>query len=206
MDEVTRKAEFERGGVINSEGPKTLLKYLPPRPLRVTFNARPPARTLNPNGGMTSDQAPILTMLAPLTDLVGKCGHTKVTRKSGVKKKKFYWTPTHQSAFDAVKRALARDVFLSHSNHSEPFDVHADSSEFQLGAVISQKGRPIVFFSQKLTNPQRKHSIAELKLLSIMECLEEFRGMLWGQRIGVFTDHMNLIQKALGYDSDRMCC
>ena len=43
------------------------------------------------------------TLTAPLTDLVGECGHTKVTKANGAKKKNWYWDKTHQSAFDGIK-------------------------------------------------------------------------------------------------------
>ena len=38
-------------------------------------------------------------MLAPLTDLVSECGVTKATKKSGTKKKPFYWSDRHQKSF-----------------------------------------------------------------------------------------------------------
>ena len=37
-----------------------------------------------------------------------------------------------------------------------------------------------------------------------METLKEFKGMLWGQRIKVYTGHKNLTQDALGLNSDRV--
>ena len=49
-------------------------------------------------------------MLAPLMDLVGECGHTKTTKQKGTKKRPWYWSDTHQKAFNAIKAALARDV------------------------------------------------------------------------------------------------
>ena len=74
----------------------------------------------------------------------------------------------------------------------------------QLGAVITQDNRPIVFFSRKLSETQTKYSVTEIKLLAIVETLKEFRGMLWGQHIKVYTDHMNLIRDALGLTSNRV--
>jgi hypothetical protein len=61
-----------------------------------------------------------------------------------------------------------------------------------------------VFFSWKLSDTQRKYSITEIELLAIVETLKEFKGMLWGKSIKVYTDHANLIRDALGMTSDRV--
>ena len=46
--------------------------------------------------------------------------------------------------------------------------------------------------------------MTEIELLAIIETLKEFRGMLWGQRIKVYTDHKNLTTEALGLTSNRV--
>ncbi len=51
---------------------------------------------------------------------------------------------------------------------------------------------------------QRKYSVTKIKLLAIVEILKEFKGMLWGQNIKVFTDHVNLMREALGLTLDRV--
>jgi hypothetical protein len=78
------------------------------------------------------------------------------------------------------------------------------ASSKQLGAVITQDNRPIAFFSQKLSDTQRKYSVTKIELLAIVKTLKEFKGMVWGQNIKVFTDHTNLIRDALGLTSDRV--
>ena len=142
--------------------------------------------------------------LAPLTDLVGECGETKATRKNRTKKKPWYWDKSHQDAFDGIKRILAREIMLTYPNYDLPFEIYTDASSRQMGAVITQNNRILAFFSRKLSEPQRKYSVTELELLSICECLKEFKGMLWGQRLKVFTDHKNLTRDALGMTSDRV--
>jgi hypothetical protein len=49
---------------------------------------------------------------------------------------------------------------------------------------------------------QRKYSVTQIELLAIVEILKEFKAMLWGQNIKMFTDHANLMRGALGLTSD----
>jgi hypothetical protein len=74
----------------------------------------------------------------------------------------------------------------------------------QLGAVITQDNRPIAFFSRKRSKTQQKYSVTEIELLAIVETLKEFKGLLWGQDIKVYTNHKNLTRDALGLTSDRV--
>eukprot|EP00804_Cyclotella_cryptica_P015311 CCRYP_005413-RA/>CCRYP_005413-RA protein AED:0.08 eAED:0.27 QI:0/-1/0/1/-1/1/1/0/229 len=140
-------------------------------------------------------------MLAPLTSLVGECGHTKQSKLLKVKKKPWIWTEEHQKAFDDVKATIAKDVSLAYPDYSKGFEIYTDGSKRQLGAVITQNNRPIAFFSRKLCL-SAKIQRNEIELLAIVETLKEFKGMLWG--IVVYTDHKNLMQDALGLTCDRV--
>ncbi len=65
-------------------------------------------------------------MLAPLSDLVGECGETKTTRKTKVKKKLWHWDSIHQTAFDNVKRTIAKEVVLAYPDFTKPFDIYVN--------------------------------------------------------------------------------
>jgi hypothetical protein len=93
---------------------------------------------------------------------------------------------------------------LAYPDYSKVFEIYTDASSKQLGAVITQDDRPIAFFSRKLSDAQRKYSITKIELLAIVETLKEFKEMLWGQNIKVFTDHANLMRDALGLTSDQV--
>jgi hypothetical protein len=143
-------------------------------------------------------------MLAPLTDLVGECRETKTTRMNKTKKRPWWWDLIHQQAFNNVKAAIAKDTVLAYPNFLKPFEIFMDTFSTQLGAMITQDNRPIVFFSRKLSKMQQKYSVTEIELLAKVETLKEFKGMLWGQDIKVYTDHKNLTRDALGLTSDRV--
>ena len=101
-----------------------------------------------------------------------------------------------------MKRIMAREVILAYPDFNEDFEIHTDASKTQLGAVISQKGKPIAFYSRKLNPAQTRYTTTERELLSIVETLKEFRNILLGQSIIVHTDHENLTFKK--FNSDRV--
>ena len=65
----------------------------------------------------------------------------------------------------------------------------------QLGAVTSQDGKTIAFYSRKLNPAQTRYTTTERELLSIVKTLKEFRNILVRQQIIVHTDHNNFTCK-----------
>jgi hypothetical protein len=128
-------------------------------------------------------------ILAPLTKLAST-------------KNPWRWTDEQQNAFDTMKKIMARETILAYPNFELTFKVHTDASAYQLGAVISQNGKPIDFYSRKLTPTQTRYTNTERELLSIVKTLKEFRTILLGQQLIVHTDHENLTYKH--FNSDRV--
>ena len=119
-------------------------------------------------------------LLAPLTSLVGKCGHTKITKRQKVQKIPWHWEEVHQKAFDYVKATIAKDVTLVYPDFSQGLEIYPDESKRQLGAIITQNNRPIAIFRRKLSVCQQKYSVTKIELLAIVKTLKELKGMLWG--------------------------
>jgi hypothetical protein len=118
-------------------------------------------------------------VLAPLSKLTSKTV-------------KWQWTTVEQKAFDTMKRIIARETLLVYPDFNQPFIIYTDASHTQLGAVISQNNKPIAFYSRKLNPAQTRYTTTERELLSIVETLKEFRNILLGHRIKIYTDHKNL--------------
>jgi UDP-N-acetyl-D-mannosaminuronic acid transferase (WecB/TagA/CpsF family) len=110
-------------------------------------------------------------------------------------KVKWKWTDKEQNAFDTMKKIMAGETILACPNFDKPFHIHTDASAFQLGACISQDGKPIAFYSRKLTPTQMRYTTTERELLSIIETFKEFQTILMGQQLIVHADHENLTYK-----------
>ena len=129
-------------------------------------------------------------VLAPLTELMGK--------------RTFIWTPKHQQAFERMKALVTSDALLVFPNHSLPFDVETDASEYQLGSVIKQQGRPVAYYSRKLNSAQHNYTTIEKELLYIVETFKEFRTVLFSASIRVHMDHKNLTHRLTEFSMQRI--
>ena len=101
--------------------------------------------------------------LAPLTALTSKNVPIK-------------WTEIEQKAFDTMKRIMALEMLLAYPDFNKEFHIYTDASNIQLRAVIVQEGRPVAFFSRKLTPAQTRYTVTEQELLLIVEVLKHRRG------------------------------
>ena len=71
----------------------------------------------------------------------------------------FKWAQVEQDAFDKTKRIVAHNNLLTYLDNNVTFKIHTDGSVFQLGVVISQKDKPIAFYSRKLTDYQKRYTV-----------------------------------------------
>jgi hypothetical protein len=67
--------------------------------------------------------------------------------------------------------------------------VISDASDFGVGAVLLQKGRPVAYFSKKLNDAERNYSTTEKELAGVLYALKEWRCYLLGRTFKVTTDH-----------------
>jgi RNase H-like domain found in reverse transcriptase/Reverse transcriptase (RNA-dependent DNA polymerase) len=113
---------------------------------------------------------------------------------------KWKWSADEQSAFNTLKSLITSAPILTSPDNCRPFRIEADSSDFAMGAVLSQqspdddKWHPVAFLSKSLSVVERNYEIHDKEMLAIIRAMEEWRHFLEGaeHQFEVWTDHKNL--------------
>ena len=78
----------------------------------------------------------------------------------------WHWTTDQQNAFDILITALTSEPILALPQPKGQFRVEANSSNYAVGAVLSQKHQdkwhPIAYFSKSLNQTQRNYEIYDM--------------------------------------------
>lgn len=104
----------------------------------------------------------------------------------------FQWTPQAQQAFENLKHALSTALVLALPDFRLPFTVETDASGVGIGAVLSQQGHPIAFFSKPFSYKLLQSSTYVRELFAITSAVKKWRQYLLDHRLAIITDHMSL--------------
>ena len=120
----------------------------------------------------------------------GYANLTKPLTDLSKKDVQFDWTPSRKSTFNALKQALSFAPVLASPDPNNPFELVCDASGFGLGAVLLQEGRPLSYYSQKMTAAERNYVVTEQEVLAAGEALRVFRCyLLSGKQFNLVTDN-----------------
>lgn len=77
-------------------------------------------------------------------------------------------------------------------NFAQPFTLETDVSGTGVGAVLSQNGHCIAYFSKKLGPRMQRQSVYTRELLPTTKALSKFRHYLLGHKFVIRTDQKSL--------------
>ena len=76
-----------------------------------------------------------------------------------------------QEAFERLKRAITEEPVLALPDHTKPYEVQTDASDFAIGGVLMQDGHPIAFENRKLNDTERRYTVQEKEMIVVVHCL-----------------------------------
>ena len=93
-------------------------------------------------------------------------------------KKEFKWTHGANKSFETLKQKVVELPILALLDFNKVFQVECDASGNAIGVVLSQEGKPIAFFSEKLNDAKRKYSMYDQEFYAIVQALKKWRHYL----------------------------
>lgn len=102
--------------------------------------------------GMVNYLAKFLPLLSDMTEPL---------RRLEDKDVEWCWLEQHQQAFNTVKQAIAKAPVLRYYDVKDEVTIECDASDTGLGAVLMQKGQPVVFASRALTDTETRYAQIE---------------------------------------------
>eukprot|EP01018_Ginkgo_biloba_P014195 Gb_17747 [translate_table: standard] len=109
-----------------------------------------------------------------------------------LRKKLFQWTTAVQRSFEQLKKKMSEAPVLALPNFDKVFKVECDASGVGIGVVLSQEGRPVAYFSEKLNKARQKYSTYDKEFYALVQALKYWRHYLLPKEFVVFTDHQAL--------------
>ena len=106
----------------------------------------------------------------------------------------FQWSPSAQAAFGCLKESLSFAPVLALPDFSKPFTLETDASRVGMGAVLSQNGHPLAFFSKPFTSKLLRLSTYVWELCAITTAVRKWRQYLLGHHFTIITDHRSLME------------
>jgi hypothetical protein len=119
-------------------------------------------------------------IMAPLTNLL---------KKSAVA---YEWEEACDETFETLKGILVKASVLKLPDFDNEFEIHSDASNFVIGGVLVQEGRPMAFESKKLSETERRWPTHEKEMWAVIHCLKTWGHYIGSKDVVVWTNNVTL--------------
>ena len=92
-----------------------------------------------------------------------------------LKQQSLQWTPQTKASFSAFKTALTTAPILQVPDFDKVFELDTDASILSIGGVLSQEGKAIAFFSEKLNGAKLNYCTYDLEFYAIIQAIKHWQ-------------------------------
>jgi hypothetical protein len=117
---------------------------------------------------------------APLTNLLKKSAIT------------YEWEEACDEAFEKLKGILVKALVLKLPDFDKEFEIHSNASDFAIGGVLMQEGRPVAFESKKLSETEQRWPTHEKEMWAVIHCLKTWGHYIGSKDVVVWIDNVTL--------------
>jgi hypothetical protein len=107
-------------------------------------------------------------------------------------KQVFQWGGKQQKAFDTLKETISSAPVLALPNLRQPFEIQTDASNYAMGAVLLQHGKPICFHSETFNGVVINYPTYDKELYALVQSVKKWKHYLLGKETIIHTDHQPL--------------
>jgi RNase H-like domain found in reverse transcriptase len=103
------------------------------------------------------------------------------------------WSHTQEAAVAAIKTLITKAPVLAFYDPKKELTLENDASEYGLGSVSMQDGRPISYASRSLTDTEKLYAQIEKEMMALVYGLEKNHHFTYGRPVRIITDHKPLV-------------
>jgi hypothetical protein len=107
-------------------------------------------------------------------------------------KQVFQWEGKQHKYFDALKEKISSSLVLPLPDLRQPFKIQTDASNYLMGAVLLQHGKPICFHSKTFNGVVINNPTYDKELYALVQSVKKWKHYLLGKETIIHTDHQPL--------------